>query len=117
MKIPFETFYEEPMTKYMNNNKFINIFNNIPKELYNFTFEQKNKYTNKEIATNISNAEKEMKANIKNIITNDYKNFKLKTFQKYISYFQSKNKKISKNKNELKLLFKEKIDNTNNIAT
>ena len=119
VKIPFETFYEEPITRYMknNNSKFINIFNNLPKELYNFIFEQKTKYTNKEITSIIVNIEKEIKINVKNIILNDYKSFKLKTFQKYITYFQNKNIKTSKNKNELQVFFKEKIDNTNNLVS
>ena len=119
VKIPFETFYEEPITKYMkdNNSKFINIFNNLPKELYNFIFEQKTKYTNKEINSIIVNIEKEIKINVRNIILNNYKSFKLKTFQKYITYFQNKNIKTSKNKNELQVFFKEKIDNTNNLVS
>ena len=51
VKIPFETFYEEPMTKYMsdNNELFLHVIKNIPEEMINYEIENKTKYTNKEI--------------------------------------------------------------------
>ena len=118
VKIPFEMYYEEPMTKFMkkNNTMFINIFNNLPKEFFKSVIEKKDKYTNKEITTHISKIQTEIKSYLNKLIKDESKHFKLKTYQSVLSYFQNSEKKTTKNKNDLKLILKKNIDKNEDLT-
>ena len=118
VKIPFEMYYEEPMTKFMkeNNSMFTNIYNNLPKEFYKTIIEEKSKYTNKEITTYVSNIHTETKSYLKKFIQGESKQFKLKTFQNILTYFQNNEKKTTKNKSELRSILKKNIDKNENLT-
>ena len=102
VKIPFETFYEEPMTKYMsdNNELFLHVIKNIPEEMINYEIENKTKYTNKEIIIYNSKIQSNCIEFIKNKLLIQSKDMKLKTIQKISSNFFNLKKNTGKNKSE-----------------
>ncbi len=116
IKIPFETFYEEPMIKYMtfNNKLFLHIIENIPKKITINNFKIKQKYTNKEIIFYNQNIQKDTLNFFKNELLNQCKKMKLKNIQHICSnFFKSKNN--GKNKSEQIDYIQNKIKNSNEI--
>ena len=111
VKIPFETFYEEPMTKYMsdNNELFLYVIKNIPKEMINYEIENKTKYTNKEIIHYNSKIQNNCIEFIKNKLIVQSKDMKLKTIQKISTSFFNLKKNTGKNKSEQTTYFQSKI--------
>ena len=110
IKIPFETFYEEPMIKYMstNNKLLFHVINNIPTEIIKNDFEDKTKYTNKEIILYNQNIQENCLNFFKNQLLEQSKNMKLRTIQYICSNFlNSKNNR--KNKSEQITYFQNKI--------
>ena len=83
VKIPFEIFYEEPMTKYMStNNKLIShVIENIPTNIIKNEIENKLRYTNKEIINYNEIIQKNWFDFVKDNILLQSKNMKLKTIQ------------------------------------
>ena len=109
IKIPFETYYEEPIIKLMqtNNGNFVNFINNNSFLLENTDIPIKKKYTNSEISTFTSNIEYKLFENCNKYITENIRNFThkdllylmnkiinlLKTKKINISTIKCKNKK------------------------
>ena len=118
VKIPFETFYEEPMTKYMsdNNELFLHVIKNIPEEMINYEIENKTKYTNKEIIIYNSKIQSNCIEFIKNKLLIQSKDMKLKTIQKISSSFFNLKKNTGKNKSEHTNYFQNKIKKCDEIT-
>lgn len=118
VKIPFETFYEEPMTKYMsdNNELFLHVIKNIPEEMINYEIENKTKYTNKEIIIYNSKIQSNCIEFIKNKLLIQSKDMKLKTIQKISSSFFNLKKNTGKNKSEHMNYFQNKIKKCDEIT-
>jgi ATP-dependent Lon protease len=119
VKIPFSTFYEEPITKYMkdNNAKFAEIISHIPNDFYSIDIEKKNKYTIKELTTHIINIEKNIIKYIQNTVIDDSINFKQKTYQNVFKLLPINEKKIPKKKTELQNVLKKNIHKNNDLTT
>ncbi len=117
VKIPFETFYEEPMTKYMgeNNKLLLHIINNFPKDIINCEIETKTKYTNKEIIFYNNEIQNNCINYIKTLFFNESKQMKLKTIQYICSSFLNEKKNVGKNKLELMISFQNKIKKCDDI--
>ena len=94
VKIPFEIFYEEPMTKYMStNNKLIShVIENIPTNIIKNEIENKLRYTNKEIINYNEIIQKNWFDFVKDNILLQSKNMKLKTIQYIVLYVIIKRK-------------------------
>ena len=87
VKIPFETFYEEPIIKFMKeNNDLFKEMQSIYIQLFKANiFEKKNKYTNSEIYKYILTVESESLTYIHNHMTTNIHTYTLKKLNKIIN--------------------------------
>ena len=111
VKIPFEIFYEEPMTKYMstNNKLILHVIENIPTHIIENKIESKLKYTNKEIINYNQIIQKNWFDFVKNDLLIQSKNMKLKTIRYISSHFLNLKDNNRKNKCEQINYFQNKI--------
>tara|TARA_B100000424_G_scaffold271746_1_gene276539 strand:- start:12243 stop:15413 length:3171 start_codon:yes stop_codon:yes gene_type:complete len=118
VKIPFEIFYEEPMTKYMStNNKLIShVIENIPTNIIKNEIENKLRYTNKEIINYNEIIQKNWFDFVKDNILLQSKNMKLKTIQYICSHFLNLKENNRKNKSEQITYLQNKIKKCDDLT-